>query len=404
MHVEVDRQTDPRKLVNLEAGLLRILADVRKAVEDYPEMKEKMNGLVTDISKNCPEGLDLETLEEDKALLAWLADGHFIFLGYRDYDLAKEGDEDVLLVVPGSGLGILRETSESKVSKSFATVTPEVRKLAHVPELLVLTKANSRATVHRPGYLDYVGVKRFDAKGRVLGERRFLGLYTSTAYNSNPADIPLLRRKVKGVLTRAGFDPNGHMGKALVTILDQYPRDELFEISEDELFENAIGILRLGERQRTRLFVRSDVYGRFVSCLIFVPRETFATKRRYRIEQVLMEAFNGISSEFTVNLSESALARMLIIVRTKPGTVPEFDVREIERRIVKVVHRWRDDLRDALITHFGEERGNELHHRFGNAFPAGYREERSVARAVTDVAIMDALGRREKTGDESLCR
>ena len=396
MHVEVDRQTDPQKLVNLEAGLLRILADVRKAVEDYPEMKEKMNGLVSDISKNCPAGLDLETLEEDKALLAWLADGHFIFLGYREYDLAKEGDEDVLLVVPGSGLGILRETSESKVSKSFATVTPEVRKLAHVPELLVLTKANSRATVHRPGYLDYVGVKRFDARGRVLGERRFLGLYTSTAYNSNPADIPLLRRKVKGVLTRAGFDPNGHMGKALVTILDQYPRDELFEISEDELFENAIGILRLGERQRTRLFVRSDVYGRFVSCLIFVPRETFATKRRYRIEQVLMEAFNGISSEFTVNLSESALARMLIIVRTKPGTVPEFDVREIERRIVRVVHRWRDDLRDALITHFGEERGNELHHRLGNAFPAGYREERSIARAVTDAAIIDSLGPENK--------
>ena len=396
MHVEVDRQTDPKKLVNLEAGLLRILADVRKAVEDYPEMKEKMNGLVSDISKNCPAGIDSETLEEDKALLAWLADGHFIFLGYRDYDLAKEGDEDVLLVVPGSGLGILRETSKSKVSKSFATVTPEVRKLAHVPELLVLTKANSRATVHRPGYLDYVGVKRFDAKGRVLGERRFLGLYTSTAYNSSPADIPLLRRKVKGVLTRAGFDPNGHMGKALVTILDQYPRDELFEISEDELFENAIGILRLGERQRTRLFVRSDIYGRFVSCLIFVPRETFATKRRYRIEQVLMEAFNGVSSEFTVNLSESALARMLIIIRTKPGTVPEFDVREIESRIVKVMHRWRDDLRDALITHFGEERGNELHHRFGFAFPAGYREERSVARAVTDAAIIDALGPENK--------
>jgi glutamate dehydrogenase len=396
MHVEVDRQTDPHKLVILEADLLRILADVRKAVEDYPEMKGKMNGLVTDISKNCPEGLDSKTLEEDKALLAWLADGHFIFLGYRDYDLAKEGDEDVLLVVPGSGLGILRETSETKVSKSFATVTPEVRKLAHVPELLILTKANSRATVHRPGYLDYIGVKRFDAKGRVLGERRFLGLYTSTAYSLKPAEIPLLRRKVKGVLTRAGFDPNGHMGKSLGTILDQYPRDELFEISEDELFENAIGILRLGERQRTRLFVRSDVFGRFVSCLIFVPRETFATKKRYRIERVLMEAFNGISSEFTVNLSESALARMLIIVRTKPGTVPEFDVRELERRIVKVVHRWRDDLRDALIRQFGEERGNELHHRFGNAFPAGYREERSIARAVTDTAIMDALGPENK--------
>jgi glutamate dehydrogenase len=396
MHVEVDRQTDPKKMAALESGILRILADVRKAVEDYPLMKDNMNRLVNDIRKGCPDALDSETIEEDKALLAWLADGHFILLGYRDYDLVKEDEEDVLRVVSGSGLGILRETAETKVSKSFATVTPEVRKLARAPELLVLTKANSRATVHRPGYLDYVGVKRFDAKGRVLGEQRFLGLFTSTAYNSNPAEIPLLRRKVKNVVTRAGFDPNGHMGKALVTILEQYPRDELFEISEDELFENAIGILRLGERQRTRLFVRADVYGRFLSCLIFVPRENFATELGDRMQQVLMEAFNGISSEFTVNLSESVLARVLIIVRTKPGTVPEFDVREIETQIVKVVRRWRDDFRDALIAHFGEERGNDLHHRFGNAFPAGYREERLVAEAVSDARIMATLGTKKK--------
>ena len=236
MHVEVDRQTDPKKLAELEAGLLRILGDVRKAVEDYPKMKENMNRLVADIRKPYPKGLIPETVDEDKALLAWLADGHFTFLGYRDYDLIKQGDEDILRVVPDSGLGILRETGQTKVSKSFATVTPEVRKLARAPQLLVVTKANSRATVHRPAYLDYVGVKRFDRKGQVLGEQRFLGLFTSTAYNSHPAEIPLLRRKVKNVLTRAGFDPHGHMGKALVTILEQHPRDELFQVSEDELF------------------------------------------------------------------------------------------------------------------------------------------------------------------------
>ena len=259
MHVEVDRQTDSAKLVELEAGLLRILGDVRKAVEDYPKIKDKLNRLVADLRKPYPEALDPETVEEEKALLRWLAESHFTFLGYRDYDLVKEGDEDVLRVVPSSGLGILRETSQTKISKSFATVTAEVRKRARAPQLLVLTKANSRATVHRPGYLDYVGVKRFDAKGQVLGEQRFLGLYTSTAYNSHHADIPLLRRKVKNVVTRAGFDPNGHLGKALVTILEEHPLDELLQIPEDELFENAMGILRLGERQRTRLFVRSDV-------------------------------------------------------------------------------------------------------------------------------------------------
>ncbi len=185
-------------------------------------------------------------------------------------------------------------------------------------------------------------------------------------------------------MTRAGFDPNGHMGKALVTILEEYPRDELFQISEDELFENAMGILRLGERQRTRLFVRSDVYGRFLSCLIYVPRENHSTELRERMQQILMQAFNGISSEFTVHLSESALARVQIIVRTKPGSVPEFDVREIEKQIVKAARRWQDDLHDALVAHFGEERGNQLHHRFGKRLsrrlPRGLFSHRSRYR------------------------
>ncbi len=396
MHVEVDRQTDPEKLRELGAGILRILGDVRKAVEDYAQMKGQMTRLAAANEKPYPESLNSETVEEYKALLAWLTAGHFIFLGFRDYDLVKEGGEDILRIVPGSGLGILREKGQSRVSKSFATVTPEVRKLARSADLLVLTKANSRATVHRPGYLDYIGVKRFDTDGRVSGEQRFLGLFTSTAYNSNPADIPLLRRKVKNVVARAGFDPTGHMGKALVAILEQYPRDELFEISEDELFENAMGIVRLGERQRTRLFVRADVYGRFLSCQIYVPRENYDTQLHVRIEQILMQAFNGISSEFTVQLSESVLARLLIIIRTKPGNIPEFDVREIEKRVAKVVRRWQDDLHDALIAHFGEEPGNRLYRRFGNAFPAGYCEDCLITDAVTDSAIMDRLGEDHK--------
>src|SRR3984893_2603014 len=357
IHVEVDRQTDPKKLEELEMGLLRILGDVRKAVEDYSKMKEKLDWVAAEIGESYPKTLDPATLDEDRRFLTWLGEGHFTFLGYRAYDLVKEGDGDVLRIEPGSGLGILRETSPTNFSESFATMPPDMRKVARAPDLLLLTKANSRATVHRPGYLDYVGVKRFDAAGEVVGEHRCLGLYTSTAYSTLPEKIPLLRRKVKNVVTRAGFDPNSHMGKALVTLLEEYPRDELFQISEDELFENATGILRLGERQRIRLFVWSDVYGRFLSCQIFVPRENYDSGLHARMERILMQAFNGISSEFTVHLSESALARVLIIVRSKPGNVPDFDVREIEKQIVKVVRRWQDDLRDALVAGFGEEAG-----------------------------------------------
>jgi glutamate dehydrogenase len=396
MRVEVDRQTATEKLTELEAGISRVLGDVHRAVEDYPRMKDHMNRVVTEIRRPYPEGLIPEIVDEDKAFLAWLADQHFIFLGYRDYDLIQEGGEDFLRVVPCSGLGILRETRQTKISKSFATVTPEARRLARALDLLILTKANSRSTVHRQGYLDYIGVKRLDAKGQVLGEQRFLGLFTSTAYASHPREIPLLRRKVDNVIKRAGLDSNSHMGKALVAILEQHPRDELFQASEDELFEQAMGILVNGYRQRTRLFVRSDLYGRFLSCQVYVPRENYSAEVRERTQQILMQAFNGISSEFTLHLSDSALARVLITVRTKPGSVPAFDVREVEKQIVKAARRWEDDLHDAMVTRLGEESGNQLYHRFGDAFSAGYREDRSAIEGVADAAIMDTLGAEKK--------
>jgi glutamate dehydrogenase len=392
MHLQIDRETDSAKLAELETAIIRILGDLRKAVEDYPKMRNKMKRIVAELKTPYPPGLDPELVDEVRALLTWLANGHFTFLGCRDYNLINENGQDVLRVVPGSGLGILRETKETKVSKSFATATPEVRKLARVPQLLIVTKANSRSTVHRPGYLDYIGLKRIDANGRVQGEHRFLGLFTSKVYNSHPEEIPLLRRRVSNILARAGFDPRGHLGKSLVTVLEEHPRDELFQRSEDELLEDAIGIMQLGYRQKIRLFVRSDVYGRFLSCLVYVPREIFGTELRLRIQDILMRAFNGTSLEFAVNPTESALVRLHVMVRTTPGSVPAYDVREIEKQIIKVSRRWEDDFHDALIARFGEERGKELFKRFGKAFPLGYQDDYTLDDAVSDTAIMATLG------------
>ena len=185
----------------------------------------------------------------------------------------------------GSGLGILRQTESGPVSRSFAELPPGVRRLARTPKLLNLTKANSRATVHRPSYLDYIGIKKFDESGEVTGERRFLGLYTFSAYSASVFDIPLVRRKVRYVLERAGFPEGSHNEKDLVEILETYPRDELFQISKEELFEIAMGILHLQERQRVRFFVRRDTYGRFFSCLVFVPRDRYNTVIRERMQE-----------------------------------------------------------------------------------------------------------------------
>ncbi|MGH6637254.1 MAG: NAD-glutamate dehydrogenase domain-containing protein, partial [Polaromonas sp.] len=390
IHVEVDRRTEPAQLEALHAGLLHILGDVRTAVEDWKAMRQRMVDIMAELGSQPPPTL-ADDLSEDRAFLQWLADDNFTLLGFREYDLVQEDGEVALRVVPGSGLGILRESGEPGTSATFAALPAEVRIRAREPHLLVLTKSNARATVHRPGYMDYLGIKRFDAMGRVTGERRFLGLYTSSAYNTNPAEIPLLRRKVAAVTQAAGFLPKSHAAKALVTILEQYPRDELFQISADELYATAVGIVRLGERQRTRLFVRRDVFGRFYSCLVYVPRENYNTDLRARMQALLTEVFHGSSSEFSVQFSDSPLARVLIVIRTSPGAVPQVDVREVEQRLVRIARRWEDELQQALLEAHGEERGNTLFERYAGGFAAGYREEHAPRIAVHDIEQMDAL-------------
>jgi glutamate dehydrogenase len=333
-----------------------------------------------------------EELEEGRAFLEWLLDHHFTFLGCRDYDIVTAGGEDVLRIVPGSGLGVLREKPGETVSASFATLPPEARKRARVKELLVLTKANARSTVHRPGHLDYVGVKRFDAKGEVRGETRFLGLYTHTAYAENATRVPVVRKKLSDVIQKAGLLPAGYSGKALASILENYPRDELLQVSAEELYRHAIAILQLGERQRLRLLTRADAYGRFVTCLIYVPRERYNTELRQRFQKILTEAYNGVSSDFDVDLSAAALGRIVMRIRTKPGEMAATpDVKALERRLATAMRRWEDDLLAALFERYGEARANELYRVYENAFPASYREEYTVHEALADIERLEAF-------------
>ena len=252
IHVEIDRMADPAQMEAMAADVTRVLGDVRLAVADWKTMQDKLLDIVAELEKQPPP-IGAEQLDEGRAFLRWLADNHFTFLGYRRHELVKVDGQDALKIVPDSSLGILREGPSKDVSSSFAALPKEIRAYARRPELLVITKSTSRSMVHRPGYLDYIAVKRFDAKGNVTGEDRFLGLFTSTAYSANPADIPLLRRKTAEVVARAGLAPGSHAGKALINILSNYPRDELFQTTEDELLHTSMAILHLGERQRFRL-------------------------------------------------------------------------------------------------------------------------------------------------------
>ena len=392
MHIEVSEQTDPQALAGIEETVTKVLGDVRLAVEDWRPMLDKLAETVADL-KERPPPLDPEEVAETRALLEWMGADHFTFLGYREYDYEASKGHESLKIIEGSGLGILRDTSVRMMSsrRSPRALTPEVREFLHRPEAMIVTKANVRSTVHRPVHLDYIGVKIFDKRGKVVGERRFVGLFTSAAYNRNPRDIPFLRRKVKRTLERSGLLPSSHDGKALLNIIEQYPRDELFQISEEELAEISIGILQLQERPRIRLFTRRDRFERFVSCLVFVPRERFDTDLRMRFQAILREAYNGRDSAFYTQIGDSPLARIHFIVGTTPGEVPEPDLEQLEGQLIDAARSWADDFYDALIERWGEEGGNQIWRRFADAFPTAYREVFNAETALHDVEKIDSI-------------
>ncbi|CAG9235712.1 NAD-specific glutamate dehydrogenase [Paraburkholderia sabiae] len=387
IHFEVDRCGDAAKLDALRNEIAKVLGDVRAAVEDWPKIVDIARTTIRDMAarETSPEGV------EARAFVEWMVADHFTFLGQRDYELVTHEGQYGLRGVAGSGLGILRESLRPQGASEVTPLPPAAASIIAGAAPIFLTKANSRATVHRPGYLDYVGVKLVGPDGKISGERRFIGLYTSTAYTASASEIPIVRRKCANIVRRAGFLPKGHLGKSLVTVLETYPRDELFQADENELYDTAIGVLRLQEHQRTRMFLRRDRFDRFVSCLVFVPRDKYNTDLRRRIAKLLMSAFNGTNVEFTPLLSESTLARIHFVVHAEPGAMPDVDTRELEARLIQVSRRWQDDLADALLDAFGEEQGNRLLQHYADSFPAGYRDDYPARTAVRDIELIERV-------------
>jgi glutamate dehydrogenase len=359
-HIEIARLPDGAAAA-LQHDLERVLGDVRVAVEDWPRMQARAVQLAEQVAM-APDGKPPSSDEspaEVEALLRWLADGHFTFLGYREYDLVDGPDGMALRGVPGTGLGILRHDRAG--SKSFAALPPEVRARARDPQLLILTKANSRSTVHRPSYLDYVAVKRLDAAGEVTGEYRFLGLYTHDAYTESITRIPVLRRKLTEMLAAFGFAADGHDGKDLAEFMEDYPREDLFQTTVGELVPIAEGVLRLRERTQPRLFLRKDVYGRYMSCLLYLPRDRYTTEVRLRTQEILMGALDGASVDYSVMVGESPVARLHIVVRAKRGRMlPGVDAAQLEAEVAAAVRSWDDDLAEEAVCQLGEERAQAV--------------------------------------------
>ena len=399
MHIEIDEQIEPDILNEIEQRLRSVLADVRVSVEDWRPILDRLHDVIATLETEPPP-LEKGEITETIDFLKWLGDNNFTFLGYREYEhVGKRGDESVR-AVEGSGLGILSDPDRHVLesAEELTALSPEVRDFLQLPELMIITKANVRATVHRSVHLDYVSVKRMDAKGRLKAEHRFVGLFTSAAYNLSPRAIPVLRRKVRHMLERANFLPASHDGKALLNVLETYPRDELFQIDEETLFDVSIGVLRLQERPRAKAFLRYDKFERYVSALVYVPREVYDTDLRVKIGDILCGAFDGEISAHYALVGESVLARIHFIVKTRPGEVPSVDIGAINEQIAEAARSWSDRLHDAVVTKHGEGIGNGIWSRFAGAFSAGYRDTFGPELALFDIERIQGL---ENEGDVS---
>src|SRR6478672_292605 len=344
MHLEIDRDSDPADREQVAANLRRVLSDVREVVEDWPKMRAKCTEIAQILDQSPPVGIPAEEIEQTRRLLAWLADNHFTFLGYREYELSHDAGADVLTAVQGTGLGLLRYDAPGEGVR----LSEQASGVARERKLLIVTKANSRATVHRSTYLDYISIKTFDQSGEVTGERRFLGLFTSTAYTESVLRIPVLADKNDEIFEATGFTADSHSGKDLLEVLETYPRDELFQADQEELHDNATAVLHLQERRKTKLFLRKDEFGRFMSCLVYIPRDRYNTAVRLKMENILRTAFDGASVDYTTRVSESVLARLHFVVRVGAGQpIPEVNEAELQRLLVDATRTWDEDLGEA---------------------------------------------------------
>jgi glutamate dehydrogenase len=401
MNIEVDLITDPDRARELETRLHTVLNDVREVVEDTDKMIGTARQLADQLENDPPQAASEET-GDGANLLRWLANDHFTFLGYRQYELVRDDPatdgEPALRAVLASGLGVLRQ--DSLAARSL-TAGPDAGAQALSPKLLVLTQASAQSSVHRSVYPYYVGVKTFDAEGNVTGEHRFLGVFGTTALHEDVLDIPVIGRRVRDVIHRAGFPLHSYSGQRMLEVIQNYPRTELFSVDTDTLYSTVTGVIALAERRRLRLFLRRDPYGRFFSCLVYLPRDRYTTTSRLAMQEVLLEELNGVNLEYSARIGESALARVHFMVHTDPARLTDPDSATIQQRLAEAVRSWDDLMVDAVLAEqadgsqnggLGSESANELGQRYAAAFPEAYKEDFRAVDGLADFRRIEALG------------
>lgn len=391
--LDVDRR-GPKTRDRIKARLEAVLKDNRVAVKDWRAMLKQLSSCADDL-KYGDLPLKQDDLDENIAFLEWIAEENFTLLGYRYYPIDDFIYEDKAAPRANPALGVLRDASNKvwRGPDGMSDASPELQEFLQGKEPVLITKANARATVHRAVHMDYIGVKAFDDNAKLVGEHRFVGLFTSTAYARQARSIPLLRKKIETVSAKAGFAANSHAGKALIHTLETFPRDELFQIDAGRLLEIALGVLSLNERPRTKLFVRPDRFERFMSVLAYIPREFYEGALRAKLGEMLCAAFNGAVSVYYLELGDTALTRVQFIIRTEPGAVPKFDEEALNKAAETLIKGWMAQLLDALEDSLGEDAGRRLFYEIRDSFTMAYREAYSPVEALQDILAVRLLAR-----------
>ncbi len=394
-HIHMELQgTMPDSLIpSLKQDLQQILNDVYFATRDWEQMREKLKDCQKTLS-HTPKSHHNDKLQDYLNFLEYLHNDNFTLLGYREYKFTKNKDIVTSQTVRGSSLGLLHnDVHPVYISEKKDGLPQDLQRLRHALPPLTVSKVNKKSTVHRPVPLDAIAVKQFDKKGNITGECLFIGLFTSVTYSRSIQDIPYLSRKTELVMERSGFKPGSHDFKALRHILEKYPRDELFQIEIDSLLKTALSILRLQERQRIALYTRKDPFGRYISCLVYVPKDRYDTRLRITIQKILEKDMKGTCANFYTNLDDSPLARVMYIIYINQGKPPRFETGKTEARLQEAGRLWSEKLADTLLeTSRNEERIPDIIQKYGRAFPISYRETFTPKQAIFDIErIEEAL-------------
>tara|TARA_R110000744_G_scaffold221603_2_gene340580 strand:+ start:183 stop:5024 length:4842 start_codon:yes stop_codon:yes gene_type:complete len=386
--IEIDRQNDAKVLTNIEKELHSVVSDIAITVSDWQPMQARLRSVIDEV-KNANLPCSDEEHKDSVSFLEWMLADNFTLLGYRSYHVKTLEGDMALSADVESSLGLMNQYDGTK-ERLMSGLSESAREIALGKNLLVLTKTNAKSRVHRPAHLDYIGVKRFDNKGNVIGEERFVGLFGSAYYTNSALDLPLIKSKVMGVCTDSGFAIGTHAYKALINILETYPRDEILQSSPAELLKNVLGVFQMQERDYSGLFMRRDAFNRFYSCMVYVPRERYNTALRVNTQKLLQEALGSDEEvEFTTYFSESAQARTHYIVRVN-STKADINVKEIEKNLNHAARSWDDNLADALNSHKGEAKGKALSRKY-SSFPQAYKDEVLPGTAIVDIEKFEAL-------------